>query len=367
MVLGDHTDRKNPYHWEWIRENLPGDSDYDPTLPWIAKVRHGGDIAADVHIYVDDCWITAPSQELAWLAASRMAKVCSWLGLQDAARKQREPSTTPGALAGAVIVAGETGYYKLVADACWEKTRRKIRWFASYLGIQEGEDEDKKQTKDRVACPSGHLPHKTAESFCGFLVYVSRTYRAMVPYLKGIHLTLDSWQPNRDEDGWHNTSTVEQKCAIDEREKPPRFVKMVPRLRQDIEVLMGFTEAEKPPRVPVRPTGAAVCMYMFGDASGSGFGVWLWVAGQGTVYTAHGSWSEATSRKSSNYRELYNLVLKIEELVKDGTIPRGTEIFVFTDNFVAERAFYHGSAKSPLLHELVRRLRQLEMEGAIFI
>jgi hypothetical protein len=64
---------------------------------------------------------------------------------------------------------------------------------------------------------------------------------------------------------------------------------------------------------------------------------------------------------------LYNLVLKIEELVKDGTIPRGTEIFVFTDNFVAERAFYHGSAKSPLLHELVRRLRKLEMVGAIFI
>jgi hypothetical protein len=64
---------------------------------------------------------------------------------------------------------------------------------------------------------------------------------------------------------------------------------------------------------------------------------------------------------------LYNLVLKIEELVKDGTIPHGTKLFVFTDNFVAERAFYHGSAKSLLLHELVRCLRKLEMDGAIFI
>jgi hypothetical protein len=139
------------------------------------------------------------------------------------------------------------------------------------------------------------------------------------------------------------------------------------RLRQDLEVLLNFTSAEKPPKVPVRPTGAAVCLYMFGDASGTGFGVSLWVAGEGTVYTAHGAWTEDTSNKSSNFRELYNLVLKIEELVKDGTIKRGSEIFVFTDNFVAERAFHNGSAKSRLLHELVVRLRKLEMEGYIFI
>jgi hypothetical protein len=54
--------------------NLPGDEDYDPTLPWIAKMRHDRMVAADVHIYVDDCCITAPTQDLAWLAASHMAK-----------------------------------------------------------------------------------------------------------------------------------------------------------------------------------------------------------------------------------------------------------------------------------------------------
>jgi hypothetical protein len=59
-------------------------------------------------------------------------------------------------------------------------------------------------------------------------------------------------------------------------------------------------------------------------------------------------------------------VLKIEELVKDGTIPGGNEIFVFTGNFVAERAFYHGLSKSLLLHKLVVRLRQLEMDEQYF-
>jgi hypothetical protein len=33
MVLGAHKDKKNPYHWEWAQENLPGDDDNDPTLP----------------------------------------------------------------------------------------------------------------------------------------------------------------------------------------------------------------------------------------------------------------------------------------------------------------------------------------------
>jgi hypothetical protein len=82
-------------------------------------------------------------------------------------------------------------------------------------------------------------------------VYVSRTYGAMIPFLKGMHLTLDTWRPNWDEDGWQNTSTFKRKCKIEEREKPRRFVKMVPRLQQDIEVLVEFTEAKKPMRVLV--------------------------------------------------------------------------------------------------------------------
>jgi hypothetical protein len=46
------------------------------------------------------------------------------------------------------------------------------------------------------------IPHKELESCRGFLVYVTRTYGAMVPYLKGVHHTLDSWRPERDVDGW---------------------------------------------------------------------------------------------------------------------------------------------------------------------
>jgi hypothetical protein len=45
----------------------------------------------------------------------------------------------------------------------------------------------------------------------------------------------------------------------------------------------------------------------------------------------------------------------------------GAEVFLFTDNFVTERAFYNGSSKSKLLHEIVLRWRLLEMKGEVFI
>ena len=39
----------------------------------------------------------------------------------------------------------------------------------------------------------GYLNFKQLERDRGFLIYLSRTYKSMCPYLKGIHQTLDSW------------------------------------------------------------------------------------------------------------------------------------------------------------------------------
>jgi hypothetical protein len=188
-----------------------------------------------------------------------------------------------------VIILDETGIYKLVMEMRWQKMQQKIGWFASYLGLIPREDEEEHLAKEWKACPFGHLPHKTAKSYRGFLVYVSRTYGTLVPYLKGIHLTIYSCHRLHDDDGWKNTSTVEPKCEVSKQKNAPCFVRTVPRLRQDVKVLLDFTSAEKPPKVPVRPTGAAIAMYMFQDALGS-------------IYASHGVWTKETSKKSSNYR-----------------------------------------------------------------
>jgi hypothetical protein len=46
------------------------------------------------------------------------------------------------------------------------------------------------------------LSHKELLADRGFLVYVTRTYPAMVPYLKGFHLTIEMWRGGRDAEGW---------------------------------------------------------------------------------------------------------------------------------------------------------------------
>jgi len=47
------------------------------------------------------------------------------------------------------------------------------------------------------------LSYKELLSNRGFLVYVTWTYPAMVPYLKGFHLTIEIWRGGRDPEGWN--------------------------------------------------------------------------------------------------------------------------------------------------------------------
>jgi hypothetical protein len=46
------------------------------------------------------------------------------------------------------------------------------------------------------------LSHKELLSDRGFLVYATRRYLAMVPYLKGFHLTIKMWRGGCDTEGW---------------------------------------------------------------------------------------------------------------------------------------------------------------------
>ena len=365
--LGDRSDLNNPFNWKTCVLNLPGSTGYDPTMPWIWKVREDGLIATDLHIYVDDVRITGMSQESVWRAGSRVAKLCSFYGLQDAPRKLREPSQDPGAWAGSVVSTSDGVVTKFVTKERWRKTQGAVRWLAKKIGIPGdqwsigGIPED----KDSKESPKGTLPHKQAERIRGFLIYVSRTYRAMVPYLKGLHLTLDFWRPNRDEEGWRATGIVGPEDSVPlVTSKAPRFVKIAPRLEADLRVLMDLTAFDEAAAINVRANCTAAA-YLVGDASGSGFGDCLWVDGDEGLDIAFGSWDGNLTSQSSNFREGYNLVLRLEELLKSGKVNRGTELWLFTDNAVSESAFNKGSSKSKLLHGLCARLRKAEMEYSL--
>jgi hypothetical protein len=127
----------------------------------------------------------------------------------------------------------------------------------------------------------------------GFLVYVTRTYTTLVPYLKGVHLTLDSWRANRGDDGWPiDDDEWRLSNTIDNRIKdgvarqgglePPKIVKRAARLAHNLKMLNALTATKVPPRVPVHATETAAG-YMFGDTSGGGFGTSLWSIDTGMI------------------------------------------------------------------------------------
>ncbi len=146
--------------------------------------------------------------------------------------------------------------------------------------------------------------------------------------------------------------------------KPPQRVKWVPRLVHDIEALKSFVGVAQPPKRLVRPAKGAPVAYLFGDASGSGFGSSC--LQDEKIKFKYGQWKEEYGSESSNYRELANLVLTVEEAHSKGTL-KNSELFVFTDNSTADSAFFKGMSSSEKLLNLILRLHNLQMHGEVMI
>ena len=58
-----------------------------------------------------------------------------------------------------------------------------------------------------------------------------------------------------------------------------------------------------------------------------------------------------TEDTSSNHKEATNLVMYLKRLLLAGVVKRGSELFLFTDNEVAERTYFRGSSQSSRLHQ----------------
>jgi hypothetical protein len=116
----------------------------------------------------------------------------------------------------------------------------------------------------------------------------------------------------------------------EDQSQPPKRVRPVKRLKDDIRALMALTTNEEPSRRNARPGKRANAIYGFGDASKDGFGASIEIEGRGVVWRSGASnWS--MREESSNYREFRNLVEMIESLVDTGNL-LGHELFMFTDN-----------------------------------
>jgi len=351
VVRGNHLDPANPYHWTEVVQNLPGKESYDPTMPWVYKTKEVGGkrvLASNHASFCDDLRGSGPTEEDCWSVTRRVAEVLQWFGIQDAPRKRRPPSQSPGAWAGAVIRIVKDGVGVSVSEEKWQKTKEILaRWLAD------------------VEAHASRLDRKDLESDRGFLVYVAQTFPVLKSYLKGINLTLESWRSNRCEEGWKlpmEIVTDGEGVVLGTESDPaaPAAVKAVPRLLDDLQAMAVLTEGDRAPMRIVRPRYKLHIKYGFGDASGAGFGATI-TTDEG-IRIRFGVWGADENKQSSNYRELRNLVEALEDLWEKGELT-GVEIFIFTDNSTAEATFYKGTSSNPLLFELVLRLKKLEMEA----
>jgi hypothetical protein len=66
----------------------------------------------------------------------------------------------------------------------WDITRVQLNWIHEHLNDAKG------------------LDNKKLQCIRGFWYIWHECMRSMKPYLKGLHATIDSWQPGRNKDGW---------------------------------------------------------------------------------------------------------------------------------------------------------------------
>ena len=242
------------------------------------KIRSDGHLAAEIFEYVDDGRATGHCKDLTWRAARAYGSGCLRRGIQDASRKQTSPTESPGPWAGTVTCTEGGSLVGMVSQEKWDKTKGLLKELTEML------------TK-------GPLPLQRMLEIRGFLMYVVRTYPWLNPYMKGMHLTINSWRAGRAEDGfkmtakelqvfenskWANvgfpcrradeegdggtptTRAPEEECA-------PATVEPVLRYLRDLECLAQLTDTGEPPCQLYRDRRQSA-FFVVGDASGKGKG-----------------------------------------------------------------------------------------------
>ena len=158
-----------------------------------------------------------------------------------------------------------------------------------------------------------------------------------------------------DSSGWKMTQIEFEMHDNDDRCNPPNMpstgkspppgckVAVVDRLRNDISALTNLTLCEAPPKVMRRRKKVTRAYYGFGDASGKGFGNGIQI--EDKIYCEFGQWASVYEGKHSNWNELENLVNTVENTIKNKLI-QDCELYLFTDNMVAEMTYYNGDSIS---------------------
>ena len=188
IIQGDRHDQTNAFQWDSVMLNLPGSRGYTPSQAWITKRRANNSLASNFICFMDDERVTGRGSVRVKEGGHAISTRESYLGLQDALRKVRHDrgTTTPGAWAGVnVCIEKDVGIILTSSQDKWDQMKAICTHWLSVIASGQSE-----------------LDFKRLQSDQGFLVYATQAYPGMKPYLKGFHLSLETWQGKRDMKGW---------------------------------------------------------------------------------------------------------------------------------------------------------------------
>ncbi len=101
---------------------------------------------------------------------------------------------------------------------------------------------------------------------------------------------------------------------------------------EDLKSILDLASGDTPVMRCVCSRCMLTAFYGFGDASSAGFGSTM-MRPRG-IHGRFGLWGKDKEDKSSNYRELRNLVETVEEEAREGYL-KDSELWLFTDNSTA--------------------------------
>jgi len=177
VVWGLAFDPSNAMQRSQVHLNLPGSLTYTPSHTWFQRLCTDGTMAGSTPVYVDDLHPVGSSAEHCFQVAHQTASRLGYMGIQNASRKMHPPSQHPGAWAGVLVHVKSDGIYITTSQDKWDKGRAYIEELQSAY-----------TTADRPC-----FDCKTLERMRGCLVHLQWVYPAITPFLKGLHLTIDSW------------------------------------------------------------------------------------------------------------------------------------------------------------------------------
>jgi hypothetical protein len=122
FIRGNMLERSNPFFWDKLILNLPGSDDFDPRRPKVMKWDTLNKwLACDLVVFVDDLRATGPTVELTWALSHTVSARIQYLGIQEASRKRRPPTRSPGAWAGGAFHTSSTNVHMSISQEKWDK------------------------------------------------------------------------------------------------------------------------------------------------------------------------------------------------------------------------------------------------------